>query len=259
MVSMLARLSSPATIAALSWLLGTLHPAGAIVIRHDRSDARYQELGSQYKSVCAMNLPGGEGTLIAADWILSAAHVVKGLKPEHSVSCGGTSHKVSRVVVFPGGQEGRDDIALVKLERPVEGVSPVPLYRGREELPKQVTFVGRGGTGTGLTGAQTRDGVLRGATNQVYKVAERHLVFRFDEPPGGTDLEGVSGPGDSGGPAFLEIEGTTCLAGISSGQDHRAQGKEGVYGVLEFYTRVSSYLEWIDGHLGVEAHPPLAP
>lgn len=60
-------------------------------------------------------------------------------------------------------------------------------------------------------------------------------------------LEGISGPGDSGGPAFLEIDGVIFLAGVSSWQDNRAQGgRQGVYGVLEYYARVSSYVGWID-------------
>ena len=38
---------------------------------------------------------------------------------------------------------------------------------------------------------------------------------------------------------------------MSSGQDTRAtEGREGLYGVTEFYTRVSSYLDWIDDTTG---------
>ena len=59
-------------------------------------------------------------------------------------------------------------------------------------------------------------------------------------------MEGISGPGDSGGPAFIFVAGKGYLAGISSGQSTRAtKGKEGVYGVREYYVRVSSYVNWI--------------
>ena len=62
-------------------------------------------------------------------------------------------------------------------------------------------------------------------------------------------------PGDSGGPALLEKDGTLLIAGISSGQDNRAQGKEGVYGVLEYYTRVSAYAQWIDETIAGKPQP----
>ena len=37
------------------------------------------------------------------------------------------------------------------------------------------------------------------------------------------------------------------LVGVSSGQSTRATGgREGRYGVTEYYVRVSSYLDWIE-------------
>ncbi len=53
------------------------------------------------------------------------------------------------------------------------------------------------------------DGKLRAATNMVKKIESGSIWFLFDEPdsPKATLLEGVSGPGDSGGPAFLDVNG----------------------------------------------------
>jgi len=49
-----------------------------------------------------------------------------------------------------------------------------------------------------------------------------------------------------GGPAFLEAGGVLFVAGVSSWQNNSDQGgQEGVYGVWEFSTRVSSYADWI--------------
>jgi secreted trypsin-like serine protease len=67
--------------------------------------------------------------------------------------------------------------------------------------------------------------------------------MRFDAPPGGTQYEGVGGPGDSGGPALLQDGGKTWLVGISSAS---MNGRPGQYGVTDVYTRVSSYAQWID-------------
>lgn len=233
----------------VAWLAAplVLQASTSIVIRHDRDDARHRELGTRFAQVCAMNLPGGEGTLVAPRWIATAAHVARWLKVGGELTCAGMPYAIARIEIYPGGQEGRDDIALVELATPVVDLPSIPLYRGRGELGATVTFVGRGRFGTGRSGPVTADGIVRAATNVVETVHDRFLVFRFDEPPAGTDLEGISGPGDSGGPALLIEGGVAYLAGISSGQDARAQGgREGVYGVIEYYTRVSAYLEWID-------------
>ena len=64
---------------------------------------------------------------------------------------------------------------------------------------------------------------------------------------GTLDLEGVSGPGDSGGPAFIEKDGILYVAGVISTQTFKGIGeREGLYGILDYYTRVSSYLDWIE-------------
>ena len=60
-----------------------------------------------------------------------------------------------------------------------------------------------------------------------------------------TPLEGISGDGDSGGPALLTAEETLYVAGISSYQDENSYGL-GTYGVKEYYVRVSQYAGWIE-------------
>jgi secreted trypsin-like serine protease len=79
------------------------------------------------------------------------------------------------------------------------------------------------------------------------------LKLRFDAPGDlrTTVLEGVSGPGDSGGPAFCGEGAGVLLAGVSSGQSSRAAGGlPGRYGVVEYYVRVSRYIDWIEGVTG---------
>ena len=62
-------------------------------------------------------------------------------------------------------------------------------------------------------------------------------------PPAGSEMEGVGGPGDSGGPALVEESGRYFVAGISSAS---MNGRPGTYGVTDVYTRVSSYVDWIE-------------
>ena len=63
--------------------------------------------------------------------------------------------------------------------------------------------------------------------------------MKFDAPPAGTDLEGVGGPGDSGGPALINAGGMWRVAGVSSAS---MDGRPSKYGVTDVYTRVSSYV-----------------
>jgi hypothetical protein len=233
------------TIIALLVLLFA-SPTFAIVRRHDRDDARYETLAKGQTAVVDLQLPGGAGTLIAPTWVVTAAHAAKLFKTPHRVKIDGHEYDVVRSVLYPDGDVGRDDIALIELASPVKNVTPATIYEKRDESPGMtVMFAGRGFSGDGITGPNVRDGKMRAATNTVHEIKKNWLTFVFDAPPAGTDLEGISGPGDSGGPAFTTEGGKTYLVGISSAQDSRATGKEGVYGVTEYYVRVSSYTEWL--------------
>lgn len=218
---------------------------GGIVIRHDRPDDRYRQLGERYPAVSSFGR-AGTATLIAPQWVLSAAHVVAGMRRGATISFTGQSYEIDRTVIHPEWKEmGPKDIALVRLTKPVADVPVMPIYTERDESGAQIIFVGDGGTGTGLTGPQRpEDGLKRGATNVVDSADAEWLYFTFDAPPGGTELEGISGPGDSGGPAILERNGKSFVVGVSVFGRPGEKGR-GTYGAQEGYTRVSSHADWI--------------
>jgi hypothetical protein len=239
-------------------------PTSAIIIRHDRADALYVQLAESLAGLCHLNLqvgsgpPDGEGVLIDPCWVLTAAHVAVEIRPGHGLTVVGhgitADVAADEVFVHPEREQGPHDIALVRLERPVTELDPVPIYRRQDEAGMPILIGGRGDFGTGETGPTTNDGQLRAATNRVDEAMGQFLVFRFDGPDRATELEGISGPGDSGGPAFFIDGDEKSVVGISSGQDtEETGGREGVYGVVEYYARVSFYLDWIDGVLGGEA------
>ena len=233
----------------------------AIVVRHDRKDQAYLDLGKAFPSTVTLRRAdnksglGDEGTLIAADWVLTAAHVASDLGPADLVVVGAKTHKIERVIIYPDWHQDADmplDIALVHLVEPVADVAPAHIYTGSDEQGMVATLVGRGGTGTGLTGATREDRRVRAATNRVestldvfpvtaargqYPAEGFQLRFTFDAPGSTmtTELEGISGPGDSGGPAYVERDGVLYVIGVSSGQDRRPakSHKPGHYGVFE--------------------------
>ena len=76
------------------------------------------------------------------------------------------------------------------------------------------------------------------------------IIFIFDSPDGGKALpfEGISGPGDSGGPALVMTPQGWATMGVSSAQ--RITGdKQGVYGAEEIYVRISDFVGWIDAKI----------
>jgi hypothetical protein len=227
-------------------LAGGPPPPSPIVIRHDRDDGAYRALGARFPMV-GLVVPDGEGTLVAPTWVLTAAHVARDVahRRTRQVRFGTTAYEITGVYLHPDWQDGGPhDLALLQLARPIAGILPADLYPDRDEAGQLVTFVGRGDTGTGQTGPTRRDGLLRGATNRVDAADDAWLYFTFDAPPAATDLEGISGPGDSGGPALIERGERVFVAGISVWGSPGEQGR-GTYGAKEGYTRVSSYRDWI--------------
>jgi hypothetical protein len=234
--------------------------AQALVVRHDVDDGTFIHLASDYPATATFHPADDEdaliamGTLIHPRWILTAAHVGETLHAGDRAEVGRMNVEIDRVVLSPGWQgfhhreDHQRDIALVHLKSAVTRVGPARIYTGDDEVGCLVTFVGRGSVGTGLTGPLHDTRVLRAATNRVEKAEGSGLQFRFDAPgdAGVTLLEGISGEGDSGGPAYCMRDGVTWLIGVSSSQDARPAGRNiGHYGVLEYYSRVSVFTEWI--------------
>jgi hypothetical protein len=214
-------------------------PAAAILIRADREDAEYVELATRYPQAIALPA-GGEGTIIAARWVLttaSRAQALRQVKPAPKLIVAGREHEIEAVHLHPDWKPGgANDIALLLLRKDARDIEPLPVYRWSDESGKGVAIVGHGETGKIGARSAAADGKKRAAINTIDRVEPRVLGLRIKPAEEASDLQGAAAPGDSGGPAIIETANGMFIAGVRFATD----------GDWELYARVSAFAPWID-------------
>jgi uncharacterized protein (TIGR03382 family) len=207
------------------------------------------------------------GTLISPTVVVSAGHCLEGMEPAwvevHAGELDATDDVPAEQVVAaarvevhpdydfnvtasdPDGLDGVNDIGLIVLQEAVTVMTPVPVLplARVDELLQPGTMLTI--TGFGVNDIQQYEaGKLYTADTPFQRHAAGELLA------GGPDLPDTCS-GDSGGPAYLEVEGQTHLVGATSRAAASAQQECGGGGV---YALVPAFQDWIDAVSGVE--PP---
>jgi V8-like Glu-specific endopeptidase len=208
-----------------------------------------------YKNVVIImleGLPHCTATLISPTVLVTAAHCVEGHMTIDKMSTGkvlavfGSSYaqplfapvqivRASYPKDFVAATLQSDiAVAYLKTAVTVPGVNPAPLHTGIPSWQQikadktNLTFVGFGYDVVG--GEKTGVGVKREASWAITDYTDGIVSFQTD----GTSTCN----GDSGGPAFLNVNQTLVLAAVTSGGDDNACS----YG---WDTRIDAYLDWL--------------
>jgi hypothetical protein len=279
-VAFIASLMFSRRIAPLLFLGFLLPLASASVRRDDVSDSAYLNLGNrgQFRPVGRVEIDYGSGyeaigtaTLFGRDRIVSAAHVFDSdaLAGAVGVRINFGRGRVSTVDFQTAGVVNinprynpnslRNDVSVVFLSRSMN-LAPARLYAGRRRvsLGTPITFVGYGDTGTGFTGSTRYSSLKRGAQNALdrYLMGGSDFEVDFDQPgnPSASSLgshipltlEGLLGPGDSGGSVWVKRGRRWVVTGINSyGLDWNGNGVSDDYGDRSGFVYLPRYLRWM--------------
>jgi hypothetical protein len=180
-----SRLALTLAAAAAAWAAPAC-PSHASTLRHDVSEDLYVDYGDPFHLIGGVTVDltsFGTGVVVHPEWVMTAAHVVGGVT-ENSIIRFETDPDPNDPDVTDGdddtiplsglfgitqvaihqfyddglGPAGGFDIALLRLDAPVNHYTPYDRYRGGVELGRQGTAVGFGATGTGITGYDAQTG-----------------------------------------------------------------------------------------------------
>ncbi|MEM9489867.1 MAG: trypsin-like serine protease [Myxococcota bacterium] len=214
------------------------------------------------------------GSVIDAEWILTAAHCVVGSSPSSITVKAGITNKnatnqtrsVTNIYTFPGytSTTSGKDAALLRLSSPLNladaRVAAIPLVTPADEaagataagVPSLVSGWGTLSSG-GPSPTTLQSVVVPIVSNAQADALYSTVSITADQlAAGDTSVGGIDAcQGDSGGPLVVSVGGVDKVAGIVSWGFGCADAQyPGMYG------RVSSFVSWINSTTGGGPPPP---
>jgi len=189
---------------------------------------------------------------------------------EYSVSFNGEIYNCTALTIhhnyLDSATKGACDLVLLALDRPVPGITPAVLNTKFDELHTVAVGVGYGASGPAYPAdSVSMRGEKIGGENTIdtlvgFVLAGRPTVLEsdFDNPSGAPlgelgsanplPLEYTVAGGDSGGGLFRKKGSRWELIGVCSGMTTEIERiiKSGYYGSLMKWTRVASFVDWIN-------------
>lgn len=274
------------------------------IIRHDVPESAYLELGQQKQFECVGQIwhgdtPMGSCVLVQEKYVLTAAHVLitsdtradtvvyNGQRmvtytpinervvgaDEIRVQLNDQFFPVSALLLHPNYRDeaaaGSCDIAIMTLQKPVNGIMPAKISYQQDELNAKVVGVGYGASGiaskpetVGQFGKKIAgENVIDSIGGETYRNMPTVMYCDFDHPtiskhnksgsPDALPLEYICSGGDSGGALFRNRNDAWELIGICSGSNVNVQQliESGYYGQTMEWTRVSVFSEWLSDYM----------
>lgn len=238
--------SRSALTLALAWMLPELAHALMAGVAPDSPAARIDPnaAASTWSSAVSVIVAGSaySGVVVAPSHVLTAAHVAGGAQPA-AITVQVNSQPapvvlaVSAVTSFPSASFPYDDLTLLTLAAPVPAeVAIRPVLTSSLPSRQTLTLVGYGASGHGDAGptvggsasVKRRGTAVADAVQSAIDSSGRtslFYLFDFDGPSGngamggstlGNSFETGLASGDSGSPAFAEINGQLWLVGINT-------------------------------------------
>lgn len=134
------------------------------------------------------------------------------------------------------------DIAVLKLARPVDGITPARINTAqRPPLGTRGTIVGYGVTREGASDSGIkRSGqiVTNACITSPFQIPDsEHLCWNYTTPAGVAGADSSTCPGDSGGPLFIDFGAGPVVAGVTSGGSSNCESNNSLWDTDVFVNR----------------------